>query len=100
MRTEPGVFAGGNFYRHTPHFLRRRAETHTEATDERIRQVLENPEVAESGQGNRRIYWGQIREPGTDAWRLKVVVAENVGGPSILTAYNPERDDGGQDGKS
>ena len=56
MRMEPEVFARGNFYRHTPHFLRRRAETHTEATDERIRQVLENPDIEESGQGNRRLY--------------------------------------------
>ena len=56
MRMVPGVFARGNFYRHTPHFLRRLAETHTEATDERIRQVLENPDIEESWQGNRRLY--------------------------------------------
>ena len=89
----PGIFAGGNFYYHTRHFLQRRVETHTEATDERIRLVLENPDITESLLGNRRLYWGQISEPGTPPWWLKVVIAENPGGPAILTAYNPEKDE-------
>lgn len=89
----PGIFAGGRFYRHTPHFLQRRAETHTEATDTRISQVLESPDMEEPLRGNRRLCWGQIRESGTEIWWLKVVVVENPSGPAILTAYNPDKDE-------
>ena len=85
-----GVTANGVFYAHTPHFLESRELKHTEATDDRIYHVLESPEVVFPLQGNRRVYWSQIREQGSESWWMKVVVAENPGGPAILTAYRPD----------
>ena len=90
---QSGVVAGGVFYAHTPHFLSRREVDHPEATDERIATVLEEPEVVVPPQGNRRVYWRQIYEPGVEPWWLKVVVADNPSGPAILSAYRPEDDE-------
>ena len=90
----PGIVAGGVFYAHTPHFLLGREENHPEATDERIVAVLEEPEATGPNQGNRRIFWGQIRDPGVEPWWLKVVVADNATGPAILSAYRPTEDEG------
>ena len=89
-----GVFANGRFYRHSPHFLERRAVPyplgHSEATDERIIYVLENPEHRETVGGGRYLFWGRIRESGADAWWMKVLVAENRSGPVIITAYEDD----------
>ena len=85
--------AGGVFYAHTPHFLFRREENHTEATDERIVAVLEEPEITGPDEGNRRVFWGQIRDLGVEPWWLKVVVADNPTGPAILSAYHPTEDE-------
>ena len=88
-----GVVVGGVVYTHTPHFLSRREAEHPEATDERVAFVLEAADVSDSPQGNRRVYWGEIREPGVDPWWLKVVVADNPSGPAILSAYRLEDDE-------
>ena len=87
-----GVYANGRFYRHTPHFFQKRAMPypigHSEATDARIIQALENPEYTEHI-GNRHIYWSRIHEPESPPWWLKIIVVENAGGPAILSAYQP-----------
>ena len=89
-----GVFANGKFYRHTPHFLQRRAIAypigHSEATDERIRFVLENAEYTETVGPERYIVWGRIRESGADVWWMKVVVVENRNGLAVLSAYKDD----------
>ena len=84
------MVAGGVFYAHTPHFLSRRQEEHTEATDERIIHALELPEIVHPPEGDRQVYWGRIQEPGQELWWLRVVVVSNDTGPAILSAYNPD----------
>lgn len=90
---QPGVVAGGVFYAHTPHFLERREVDHPEATDERIVAVLEEPEVPVLHQGDRRVFWRQIPEPGVEPWWMKAVVVDNLSGPAILSAYRPQGDE-------
>lgn len=85
-----GVLVSGVFYAHTPYFLERRELKHTEATDDRIAYVLESPEVTYPPVGNRQVHWREIREPGSEPWWMKVVVANNPGGPAILAAYRPD----------
>ena len=85
-----GVVADGVFYAHTPHFLDRREEDHPEATDERIRLVLEAPDQTESLQGDRYVCWRRIREAEEVVWWMKVVVVLNQSGPAILTAYEDD----------
>jgi hypothetical protein len=87
---QPGVVAGGVFYAHTPHFLETKKEgRHAEATDERIVFVLENPEQVVLLQGDRRVYWARILDPGVEPWWMRVVVVENRSGPAILSEYGP-----------
>ena len=89
----PGVVADGVFYAYTLHFLERREVDHSEATDERIAAVLEEPEIPVLHQGNRRVFWRQIREPEVEPWWMKVVVVDNPSGPAILSAYHPPGDE-------
>jgi hypothetical protein len=84
-----GVVVRGRFYRHTDHFLQVREERHPEATDERIRHVLDEPEYIEAQEGDRYACWRRIQESETGGWSMKVVVVENPDGPAILTAYRP-----------
>ena len=60
---------------------------HSEATDERIVHVLENPEHTEDVGGGGHLFWSRIRESGTDVWWMKVLVVENSSGPAIISAY-------------
>ena len=89
-----GVYANGRFYRYTPHFLERRSPPHPlghpEATAERIRFVLENPQYTQAAGPRRSILWGRIQDPGINPWWLKVVVVENASGPAVLSAYKDD----------
>ena len=84
--------ANGRFYLFTRHFLDNRARgEHSEATDELITAVLSDPDYIQPPEGNRTVYWKMILEAEDDNWRMLVVVAEEPGGPQVLSAYKDTR---------
>jgi hypothetical protein len=88
----PGVEANGRFYLFARHFIDNRAKgEHSEATDELITAVLSDPDYIQPPEGNRTVYWKIILETNDDNWRMLVVVAEEPGGPQVLSAYKDTR---------
>lgn len=84
----PGVTANNRFYAFSRHFLERRnIGEHQKATDELIIEVLSDPDQIQPPQGNRTVYWKKIQEPNQDDWWLLVVIAEETGGPQVLSSY-------------
>ena len=84
--------ANGRFYLFARHFLDNGArDEHTEATDELITAVLSDPDYIQPPEGNRTVYWKMILETNDDNWRMLVVVAEEPGGPQVLSAYKDTR---------
>ncbi len=84
--------ANGQFYLFTRHFLDNRAGgEHSEATDELITATLSDPDYIQPPEGNRTVYWKMIVETDDDNWRMLVVIAEEPGGPQVLSAYKDTR---------
>ena len=84
--------ANDQFYLFTRHFLDNRAGgEHSEATDELITAALSDPDYIQPPEGNRTVYWKMIVETDDDNWRMLVVIAEEPGGPQVLSAYKDTR---------
>ena len=88
QRERAGVTVNNQFYEFTRHFLERKsAGEHLEASDELIIDVLSNPDHIQPPQGNRTPHWKKILELNTDDWWLVVVIADEITGPQVLSAY-------------
>jgi len=84
----PGITANNRFYAFSRHFLERKdIGEHRKGTDECIISTLNEPDHVLPPQGNRTEHWKKFQDPDLGDWWLLVVIADEAGGPQVLTAY-------------